>query len=250
MNYLQALKLLGLKDPPQPQEVKKAYHSLALKYHPDRNPDNAAAADRFRECTEAYNALILNFKKWVGKEEPFPTTVSKTERVKDLEDIFDDIFGFTREDRILGLQRPQEIEVTPLELAHGARKKARLIGYEKCRLCGGSGAASNSHAVICTYCFGSGQIETTYGNEIQWKICPRCEGRGRKVSHPCSPCNGFGRMEVQKKQEVEIPVGLIPGIAYTIKSTDLSTGRKLHALVRLKVKNEAKLSWWRRLFAW
>ena len=57
-------------------------------------------------------------------------------------------------------------------------------------------------------------------------------------------------MEVQKKQEVEIPVGLIPGIAYTIKSTDLSTGRKLHALVRLKVKNEAKLSWWRRLFAW
>ncbi|MBI4411883.1 MAG: J domain-containing protein [Deltaproteobacteria bacterium] len=263
MNYHQALKILSLKDPPKPQEVKKAYHRLALKYHPDRNPENAstpsgdpppgtscsAAAESFRECTEAYNYLVCNLKKWAGKGDSSPTAASKTATVKDLEDIFDDIFGFSREDRVLGLQKPQDMEITHRELAHGVRKKARLIGYEKCRLCRGSGSASNSHAAICTYCFGSGQIKTTYGNETRWKVCPRCEGRGRKVSHPCSSCNGFGRMEVLRKQEVEIPAGLSAGFAYTLRSTDLSTGQKLHALVRLKVKNEAKLSWWRRLFA-
>ncbi|MBI2340459.1 MAG: J domain-containing protein [Deltaproteobacteria bacterium] len=250
MNYHQALKILGLQDPPQPPEVKRAYHALALKHHPDRNPENASAAESFRECTEAYNHLIHNFQKWAKKGEAVPPVVTKTPAVKDLEDIFDDIFGFTREDRVLGLQRPQEIELTEVELAHGAKKRARLVGAEKCRSCKGGGSAGNSHAVICTYCFGSGQIKTTYGNEIQWKVCPRCEGRGRKVKHPCIHCGGFGRVEVVKRQEVKIPAGLSPGVAYTLDSTDLSTGKKLHILVRLKLKKEAGPSWWRRLFGW
>lgn len=236
MNYREALKILGLPDPPTPIEAKKSFRQKALRYHPDKNPDNSHAVRQFLLLTEAYNYLIKNFNKWASTKRGPVKEAEKKVTVEDLEDIFDDIFGFTREDRILGLQNPQILDLSLIDLALGARVRVHLEVYEKCSQCGGSGAQKNTLATICTYCFGSGQIKVSVEQTDKFKICPRCEGRGRKVSHPCSHCNGFGRQRRYKRQEVEIPQGLIPGNVYTLHSYDLKTKKKSDLFIRPHIK--------------
>lgn len=242
MDYHKALQVLGVSDPPSPLEVKKAFRLLAIRYHPDKNPDNPKALARFQECTAAYSALLENFDKWHFEpktQEGVKQTVStKTVSLADLDDVFDDIFGFTREDRILGIQHPQDLEVTLCELAHGAEKKARLTAFEKCSACKGNGAAPNSMAVICTHCFGAGRIITGKTEGAGYKTCPRCEGRGRKVRQPCSLCDGFGRLKKWRKLNLQIPVGLHPAKVYTLHSTDLKSKKKYDLFIRLNLKGD------------
>src|SRR3990167_3110567 len=112
MNYHNALKILDLSDPPTPAQVKKQFRALALQYHPDRNPDDLKAVDLFRQCTEAYNYLLEHVVQWAGsvsKESASSSPINSQVLVEDLEDIFDDIFGFSRQGRILGVQKPQTL---------------------------------------------------------------------------------------------------------------------------------------------
>lgn len=205
---------------------------MALRYHPDKNPDNPSAVEQFRRVTAAYNHLIKNFKAWAPVSAKPPKGPVKQVTVEDLEDIFDDIFGFTREDRILGLQNPQDLKLNLIDFAFGVRKLARLEVYDKCRQCRGSGAQKNTPSTICTYCFGSGQIKLGSDQEPTFKICPRCGGRGRKVTHACPACNGFGRMQSFRKQEVEIPPGLHPDQAYTLHAKDARSTKKSDLFIR------------------
>ncbi len=232
MNYQTALKILGLPDPPTPTEIKKNFRVLALRFHPDRNPDNPQAVSHFQECASAYNFLLEHRERW------FPGAGSSAAEqssivIEDLTDIFDDIFGFTRDDRILGIQTPQTMNLSPAELAFGAAKEVKTEGFEKCPSCHGSGSAEGFHAVICTHCFGGGRIRVAGGEgEHSFKICPRCEGRGRGLKRRCSDCDGFGRLRKLTRQLVEIPVGLLPGEVYTVCSTDQKSKKKFSLFVR------------------
>lgn len=237
MNYNEALQILGVSNPPALNQVKKSYRQLALQYHPDRNSGNPAASDHFRTITEAYNFIVEFTEKWgedgVPVARPLPSSASPV-RVEDTADVFDDIFGFTREDRIMGYQFPQLLWLTQAELTRGAKKKIHLFSYEKCSSCLGSGSEGKRLATICTYCFGGGRI--TAGLEKKKKICPKCGGRGRQVKKPCARCNGFGRIGKKRRQEVDIPASLSAGKEYTLHARDLKTGKKLDVFVRAELK--------------
>lgn len=238
MNYHQALKVLGLTDPPLPEDIKQSFRRLALKCHPDRNPDNPNAEIKFRECAEAYNYLVVNVQNWRTRraEAPRQDVSTAIPTIEDLDDIFDDIFGFTREDRILGFQDPQDLFLSLPEFAFGTLKTDRLFAFEKCSACDGSGAQGHTHATICTYCFGSGQIKIDSEDEEKRKICPKCMGRGRCVHHPCISCNGFGRIKKLSKQEISIPPSLIPNHVYTLNSRDVKSGKVFTMFICLHLK--------------
>lgn len=196
---------------------------MALRYHPDKNPDDQKALERFRLCTEAYNYLIENFSLNQVSLQELNQDVSV--KIEDLNDIFDDIFGFTREDRILGIQEPQSIELTLQELAFGVTKTLKLYAFEKCISCQGNGSLQETHPIICTYCFGKGQIKANVGQKQQHQPCPRCFGRGRLVRQPCPDCDGFGRIRKFYKQTIKIPQGLCPNASYTIQSTVVGSAK-------------------------
>lgn len=237
MNFYQAIQILKISSTPKPEEIKKAYRQLALKYHPDRNPDNEEAIGLFRECSEAYHYLIHHMNEWFFSETDQKKQTSQ-ELIQDFEDIFDDIFGFTKEDRIIGYHDPQDFFLTLPELAFGVTKRQKLISYEKCSQCAGTGGAYKAGANICTYCFGGGQIFwTTPENEKKNKKCPKCFGRGRNVKKSCKRCDGYGRLKVYQLQEVVFPRGLTPNKDYTLHSRDLKKNQLLDLYVKPRVKN-------------
>lgn len=221
MNLKQALKILDLEKGPSLDEIKSAYRRLALAYHPDRNP-NEAATVIFREATEAYNYLIEHIEEWVIKE---PTVIKKSSpkteetSVTNVENIFDDIFGFTRQNRVLGFEEPQGLEVNLHDLYFGGKKRAKLMAYARCTTCEGSGCIDGTLATICTYCFGAGSIKK---KDATRKKCTVCGGRGKKINYPCRTCEGFGRVKKFVSQEIDLPMGLKSGEAFTLASVALS----------------------------
>lgn len=231
MNYQEALKILHLTDPPSVVEAKTSYRSIALQFHPDRNPNNQIAEEQFRLATEAYNYLVHHFKSWRSDEGRDHRGVRSIEPIADFEDIFDDIFGFTREDRILGYQTPEDLTLTLLEFAYGVRKRIKLLTYKKCHVCEGRGSSRQDSVTLCTYCFGSGQIQS-HQNDHAMKICPKCYGRGRKIKYVCSCCNGFGRESKKSLQKIVIPAGLTEGKACTQHSEDQDTGQQHDLFIR------------------
>ncbi len=232
MNYKESLQILDLKEPLTPQGIKKSFRQKALQYHPDKNPDNPEAALFFGQCVEAYNFLISQV---VGTE---TVNLSVPVRVENLDDIFDDIFGFTREDRILGYRKPEEVLLTLTEIAFGTHRNLRMTVYEKCASCLGSGTLSG-RSVLCTHCFGAGQIWFQNEAVVQKKICPKCFGRGRLVEKPCGNCDGFGRNPISKKHEMTFAQGLLPGRDYTLHARDLKTGQVNDAYVFIQLANHA-----------
>ncbi|MDO8519680.1 MAG: penicillin-binding protein activator [Deltaproteobacteria bacterium] len=171
MNFQEALTALELQGTPTSGELKKAFRRLALDHHPDRNPDNPGAARRFLLILDAYNFLVENVRDIPAPAPPTGPAVV----IEDTADIFDDLFGFSRQDRVPGFHEPGFV-------------------YEKCRECLGSGTKRAELAAICVHCFGSGRIKNASGP----KICPKCGGRGRKAKNRCPACDGFG---VSKKVE-------------------------------------------------
>jgi len=243
LNYQISLQILDLPQAPSPEVVKRAFRNKALLYHPDRNTEKQATI-HFRQCVEAYEFLVEYYKEnpWVPKisQESEVAEKKPPEKINwNIEDIFDDIFGFTREDRILGYQKPQPVFLTQNELASGVTKEIKLLAYEKCEACKGLGSEGKTHSSLCTYCFGQGKIET---DRSETKTCPRCEGRGRNIEKNCVICNGFGRLPQKKKMKVVVPAGFKVGETYTLHGEDLKTGKKLDLFVQPKLR---KKRWWK-----
>lgn len=211
-----------------PDDIKKAYRKLALKHHPDRNPDDPRAEERFKEATEAYEVLRDDQKRaaydrfgHAGVRGGGPSSADMEFGLQDalnafMRDFggFGDIFGGSprgpRDERGADLQI--RVRLTLEEVATGVSRKLKIKKPVTCATCEGNGAEKGSKTVTCPQCQGAGQVRqvhrTFIGQFINVATCPRCHGEGRSAERPCAVCAGEGRVRGEDTVDVEIPAGV------------------------------------------
>jgi molecular chaperone DnaJ len=214
-------EILGVGKSAADTEIKRAYRALAVKYHPDKNPGDAAAEDKFKEAAEAYSVLSDAQKRasydrfghqGVGAGGVDPG-------FSNIEDIFE-VFGFgdmfgQRQGRRSTVQRGSDLrfdlEITLEEAATGKDEKLRIPRLESCEECKGSGAEKGSTAETCVTCGGAGQTRYSQGFFSVMRTCANCGGAGKIIKSPCKECRGAGRVEKEKTIEIKIPAGVETG---------------------------------------
>ncbi len=219
-------EVLGVNRDASEDEMKKAYRKLAMKYHPDRNPDNKEAEEKFKEVKEAYEILTDANKRAAydryGHEGVNPSMGGAGgqgfEGFADaFGDIFGDIFGGGgggrgRSNVYRGADLRYNLEITLEEAARGADKTIRIPAQEECDTCHGSGAKPGTQPKTCPTCGGAGQVRIQQGFFSIQQTCPKCHGSGRFIPDPCGTCHGAGRVKRQKTLEVKIPAGIDDGM--------------------------------------
>jgi molecular chaperone DnaJ len=209
------------------QEIKSAYRKLALKFHPDRNPGDKAAEEKFKECAEAYSILADTDKRHMydrfghaglgGAASGFdPTVFTGFEDILGgLGDIFGfgDVFGGGR--RRGGPQRGADLrydlEISFEESAKGTETSIQIPRQEPCETCHGTGAAAGSKPTTCPQCQGRGQLRYQQGFFTVARTCGQCRGSGSIIAKPCATCRGAGRIQKERKLTVKIPAGIATG---------------------------------------
>jgi len=224
-------ELLGVSRDASEADIKKAYRKLAVKYHPDKNPGDKEAEEKFKEISHAYEVLSDPQKKAQydqfgeaafqygtgGAGGPFhdPFDVFSQVFGGGFEDIFGDMFGFGGGRRRTGPRRGRDLEydlqIGFYEAVKGTKKEIRVRRYEHCSECGGSGAAPGSGMTTCSTCGGTGQIRQTGGFFSIARTCNACGGSGQIIKNPCVECGGTGRKEITRKITVDIPAGVDTG---------------------------------------
>ena len=216
-------EVLGVNRDASDEDIKKAYRKLAMKWHPDRNPDNAKAEEKFKEAKEAYEILSEASKRsaydqyghagvdqaaaaaGAGGQAGFGDMFS---------DIFGEIFGGGRQGRsnvFRGADLRYNLEIALEQAAHGFETKIRIPTLAACETCKGTGAKPGTQPTTCTTCRGAGQVRVSQGPFSIAQTCPRCHGSGKMVAHPCATCSGAGRVKHQKTLSVRIPAGVDEG---------------------------------------
>jgi len=221
---------LGLAKNASEDEIKKAYRKLAMKYHPDRNPDNKASEEKFKEVKEAYEMLSEADKRAAydryghagvdpnmapGGGAGFSGGFADT-----FGDIFGDIFGASR-----GGGRPNagpqvyrgadlryNMEITLEQAAHGFDTQIRVPSWESCEVCHGSGAKPGTKPITCPTCNGNGAVRMQQGFFSIQQTCAKCHGNGTIIAEPCVACDGQGKNRKTKTLEVKIPAGIDEGM--------------------------------------
>lgn len=244
MDYYQ---ILEIEKSASPEEIKKAYRKMALKYHPDKNPGDAAAEARFKEISEAYEVLSDPQKRQMydryGKEGVFSGAGpgggasggfgSMDEALRTFmdafgggggagggESIFETLFGDFGGRRASGGQgaarqgasKKATIKISFEEAAKGTEKELAITKYVTCETCKGKGATSASAIKQCPRCHGQGQIHQSQGFFSMSSTCPQCGGEGRIISDPCKDCRGQGRVKDKEHVKVHIPAGVDNGM--------------------------------------
>ena len=211
-------------------EIKTAYRKLAMKWHPDRNPDNPEAEDKFKQCSEAYAVLSDNDKRAAydryghagvgGAGSPFgggsPFGAGGPFQQGDLGDIFGDLFGemfnMGSRGRASRAQRGRDIKVDLTiefeQAIFGVEREIKMRRAETCGDCHGSGAEGGQQPETCQQCGGRGQIRTQQGFFSVARTCPICSGTGAVVKNPCKTCHGEGRVQREHTVLVKVPAGI------------------------------------------
>lgn len=218
-------EILGVTRTATEVEIKRAYRSLAVQYHPDKNPGDETAEERFKEAAEAY-AVLSDAQKRAAYDRFGHQGVGAgaggfgfDPGFSNIEDIFD-IFGFGdmfggRAQRRTTVQRGADLrydlEITLEDAATGKDEKLRIPRLEKCGECDGSGAEKGTTAETCVTCSGSGQTRYSQGFFSVMRSCGNCQGKGQIVRTPCINCRGAGRVEKEKTIEIKIPAGVDTG---------------------------------------
>ena len=220
-------EILGVNRDASDDELKKAYRKLAMKYHPDRNPDNPKAEASFKEAKEAYE-ILSDSRKRAAYDQFGHAGVDPQAGMGGgfggfgaggfadaFGGIFDEIFGGGRGGGRASAYRGSDlrynIEVTLEQAAFGTETKIRIPTMESCETCKGSGARPGTQPTTCTTCHGSGQVRIQQGFFSIQQTCPKCHGSGRMISDPCSACHGAGRVKRHKTLSVKIPAGVDEG---------------------------------------
>lgn len=218
-------EVLGVEKAADEKEIKKAYRRVAMKYHPDRNPDDPDADDKFKEATEAYDVL-MNAEKRAAYDRFGHSGVDPNMGAGGFGagggsfsdifgDVFGDIFGGGGGRGRGGPQRGSDLRYTldiSLEDAvKGTTVEIKVPTLATCEECDGSGARKGSSPVDCTTCGGIGQVRMQQGFFQVQQTCPTCRGRGKMISDPCGKCHGQGRVEKRKTLSVKVPPGVDTG---------------------------------------
>lgn len=240
-------EVLGVAKTATPEELKKAYRKLAIKYHPDKNPGNKEAEEKFKEAAEAYDVLSDPEKRQKYDQfghnmgpQGFPGGGGFSAGGFTMEDIFSqfgDIFGGHGGFDMGGFGsaaggRPRKrqrrgddlritLKLTLEDIAKGVSKTLKLKAFAKCDHCNGTGAKDGTAFVTCPTCHGSGTVmrtqQTIFGMSQSAAVCPECNGDGKIIKENCTYCNGTG---VQHKEQVvsfNIPAGVADGMTLTVK---------------------------------
>ncbi len=220
-------EILGLGKNASDEEIKKAYRKLAMKHHPDRNPDSKGAEDKFKEAKEAYEMLSDPQKReaydrygHAGVDPNMGGGGGGGGFADAFGDIFGDIFGQSGGARggragpqvYRGADLRYNLEITLEQAAHGYDTTIRVPSWDNCETCDGSGAKPGTSPVTCTTCGGHGQVRMQQGFFSVLQTCAKCHGSGKVNPSPCTACNGAGKIKRNKTLEVKIPSGIDDGM--------------------------------------
>jgi molecular chaperone DnaJ len=219
-------EVLGVERTATEQEIKSAYRKLAMQYHPDRNPNNPDAEEKFKEASEAYGILADTDKR--GMYDRYGHAgVSSTGApgfdasvFQDFSDIFGDFFGFgelfggggrRRSRAQRGADLREDLNLQFEEAVFGTETQISVRRHETCEECSGTGATPGKAPVTCRSCSGRGQVRYQQGFFSVARTCPTCQGTGSVITDPCSKCKGEGRVLRQRTVDAKIPAGVEDG---------------------------------------
>jgi molecular chaperone DnaJ len=223
--------VLGVTRTATEVEIKSSYRKLAMQYHPDRNPGDASAEEKFKECSEAY-AILMDKDKRAAYDRFGHAAVSGAgggagggfgfdpSAFGDFSDIFGDIFGEMfgggggrgRRGRVQrGNDLREDLELSFEEAVFGIETTVKVRRHETCDQCKGSGAAPGKAPVTCQSCQGRGQVRYQQGFFSIARTCPTCSGTGQVVTDPCNKCRGEGRLAQERTIDVKVPAGVEDG---------------------------------------
>ena len=223
-------EVLGVSKDADGKTIKSAYRKLAMQYHPDRNPDDKSAEDKFREATEAYDVLKDDQKRaaydrmghaafdqsagFGGGAGGFGAGFG----AGGFSDIFDEMFsdfmggrGGGRKANTKGTDLRYDLDISLEEAFHGDNKTITIPVAIRCETCDGSGAAKGSSPVNCGTCGGHGKVRAQQGFFTVERTCPACQGQGQTISSPCGDCGGQGRVQKNRTLNVNVPAGVDTG---------------------------------------
>ncbi len=216
-------EVLGVNKDASEEDVKKSYRKLAMKWHPDRNPDNPKAEENFKEAKEAYE-ILSDGQKRAAYDQFGHAGVDHSAAAgagaggfggfgDAFGDIFGDIFGGGRGRSSVyrGADLRYNLEIGLEEAARGTETRIRIPAMEECGTCHGSGAKPGTSPTTCTTCQGHGQVRMQQGFFSIQQTCPKCHGSGKIVTSPCATCGGAGRIKQHKTLSVKIPAGVDEG---------------------------------------
>lgn len=225
-------EVLGVAKNASDDEIKKAYRKLAMKYHPDRNPDSKTAEEKFKEVKEAYEMLSDEHKReaydrfgHAGVDPNMnmgghPGSAGAADFSDAFGDIFGDVFGgggrggqrSSGPQMYRGADMRYNLDITLDEAAKGSTKTIRVPSWDNCGTCHGSGAKPGTSPTTCTTCGGQGQVRMQQGFFSIQQPCPTCHGTGKQIKEPCPTCMGVGKIRRNKTLEVKIPAGIADGM--------------------------------------
>jgi len=224
-------QVLGVSRDASPEDIKKAYRQLAVKYHPDKNQGSKAAEEKFKEATEAYEVLSNAEKRknydYFGHNAPNQQSYQHTySSGEDFYKRYSDIFeGSPFESFFKSHNEPEErygtdlkikLKLTLQEIASGVNKKIKIKRYVTCKTCGGNGAENGTSLATCDTCQGSGRVSkvshSLLGQVLSQYVCPNCQGSGKIVNIACKDCYGDGRVYQEEVISLQIPAGVQNGM--------------------------------------